>query len=105
MWEAPKKTWIHGNFWESSDGGYWARDEKESEEDTQYIRADLVNELVATLKNTTAHLVATHSLLQRGGKKAVASNTMFELMLKDYEKSIGVARAALAKLEESNGSK
>ena len=54
-------------------------------------------DLYEALKNTTAHLVAAHSLLQSGGQKAAASNTMFEIMLKDYEKSIEVGRAALSK--------
>lgn len=57
-------------------------------------------ELVEALKNTTTNLVAAHSLLQGGGEKAAASNTMFEIMLKDYEKSIEVGRAALKKLED-----
>ena len=65
------------------------------------IRADIVDELVEALKNTTAHLIAAHNLLQHGGKKAAASNTMLEIMLNDYEKSIEVGRAALAKLEEN----
>ena len=57
-------------------------------------------DLYEALKNTTAHLVAAHSLLQSGGEKAAASNTMLEIMLKDYKKSIEVGRAALKKLED-----
>ena len=45
--------------------------------------------------NVTAHLVAAHSLLKRGGKKAAGSDKMFEIMLKDYEASIDTVRAAL----------
>lgn len=40
-------------------------------------------------------LVAAHSLLSCGGKKAAASDKMFEQMLKDYQASIERARAAL----------
>jgi hypothetical protein len=54
-------------------------------------------ELLEALKDVLAHLVAAHSLLQSGGKKAAPSNTMFMQMLKDYEKSIDAGRTALAK--------
>jgi len=50
MNEAPKKIWIHDGFWRSGDSSYWSTDEKESEIDTQYIRADLVDGLVEALK-------------------------------------------------------
>lgn len=91
MNEAPKKIWVDAEL-----------DVYDYEEQgTQpYIRADLVDKLVEALKNTTTNLVAAHSLLQSGGEKAAASNTMFEIMLKDYEKSIEVGRAALKKLED-----
>lgn len=54
-------------------------------------------ELLGALRNVTVHLIAAHSLLQRGGKKAAASNTIFSMMLADYEKSFEVGRAAVAK--------
>ena len=92
MNEAPKKIWL-------STCMEWEDVVQQSQSDIPYIRADIVDELVGALKNTTAHLVAAHSLLQSGGEKAAASNTMFEIMLKDYEKSIEVGRAALNKLE------
>jgi|GEM_PF-1275811 hypothetical protein len=57
-------------------------------------------ELLEVLKNVTAHLVAAHSLLQRGGKSAAASDAVFNLMLSDYEKSFESGRAAIAKAEE-----
>lgn len=90
MNEAPKKIWF--DIEECSAGPVQFTDDE-----IPYIRADIVDELVEALKNTTAHLVASHSLLRRGGEKAAASNTMFEIMLNDYEKSIEVGRAALAK--------
>ena len=43
----------------------------------------------------TVSLIACHSLLSRGGKRAAASNKMFEIMLSDYEKAIEVGCAAL----------
>ncbi len=46
-----------------------------------------IAELVGVLENVTAHLVAAHSLLSSGGKKAAASDTIFKIMLQDYEKS------------------
>jgi uncharacterized coiled-coil protein SlyX len=56
-----------------------------------------IAELEAALSDTTAHLVAAVSLLERGGKKAAPSNTMFEQMLVDHKNSIERARAALEK--------
>ncbi len=50
-------------------------------------------EVVRTL---LASLVAAVSLLERGGKKAAASDKMFEVMLADYRKAIETGRAALA---------
>ena len=54
-----------------------------------------IAELEAALSDTTAHLVAAVSLLERGGKKAAPSNTMFAQMLVDHKNSIERARAAL----------
>ena len=54
-------------------------------------------ELLEALKHTTVHLIAAVSLLEAGGKKAAASNKIFELMLTDYKASIEQARAATAK--------
>jgi hypothetical protein len=56
--------------------------------------------LLEALKDTTAHLVAAHSLLKRGGKNAVGSDKMFLMMLDDYEKSTERGRAAIAEAEE-----
>jgi hypothetical protein len=57
-------------------------------------------ELVGVLGNVTAHLIAAHSLLSSGGKKAVASDTIFKIMLQDYEKSFEAGRKALAKVRK-----
>jgi len=67
------------------------------DEDARLIAA--APELLEALKNVTVHLIAAHSLLERGGKKAAASDTMFALMLDDYEKSFKIGKAAIAKAE------
>lgn len=54
-------------------------------------------DLLEALKTVTVALVAAHSLLQSGGKKAAASDTMFELMLDDYQKAIETGRATWIK--------
>lgn len=59
-----------------------------------------IAELVGVLGSVTAHLVAAHSLLSRGGKKAAASDTVFKIMLQDYEKSFEAGRKALAKVRK-----
>lgn len=46
-------------------------------------------------KDALASLVAAVSLLERGGKKAAASDKMFGMMLSDYKASIARTRAAL----------
>lgn len=56
-------------------------------------------ELLEASKATLAALVAAVSLLKRGSKKAAPSNTMFDIMIADYEKAIEAARAAIAKAE------
>jgi len=59
-----------------------------------------VNEqLLEALKNVTVHLIAAHSLLKQGGKKATASDTMFNTMLSDYEKSFEDGHSAIAAAE------
>jgi hypothetical protein len=55
--------------------------------------------LLEALRNVTVHLIAAHSLLHRGGKKAAASDAMFSMMLADYEKSFEVGRAAIKAVE------
>ena len=67
---------------------------------------DQINELEAVnqqlleaLKSVTVHLIAAHSLLRHGGKKAAASDKIFTIMLNDYEKSFEVGRAAIAAAE------
>ena len=59
--------------------------------------ADERDELREALRNVTVNLMAAHSLLKAGGKKAAASDKMFEQMLKDYEGSFEAARAILKK--------
>jgi hypothetical protein len=57
--------------------------------------------LTETLKDVLVSLIAAHSLLEHGGKKAAPSNTMFEIMLSDYAKSIARGRKALGVEENS----
>lgn len=56
-------------------------------------------DLLEGLKSTTASLVAAVSLLKRGTKKAAPSDTMFDMMIADYEKAIEAGRSAIAKAE------
>jgi transketolase len=65
---------------------YRERAEK-AEADNAALREALIDVL--------ASLVAAHSLLEGGGKKAAASDKMFYQMLKDYAASIARGRAAL----------
>ena len=56
-------------------------------------------EAVEVVRDVTPALIAAISLLERGGKRAAASDKMFAQMLKDYSASVKRARAFLAKLE------
>lgn len=70
-------------------------------------RADLSDALLReadeALIGALSGLVAAISLLERGGKKAAASDKMFDQMLKDYNASADKARATLAKLRRHLG--
>ena len=57
--------------------------------------ADRIAQLEDALIDAGASLAAAISLLERGGKKAAASDKMFAVMLSDYQKSMDRARAAL----------
>ena len=50
-------------------------------------------------KQTLASLVAAVSLLERGGKKAAPSDSMFAQMLTDYRAAIDAGRQAFALLD------
>ena len=54
-------------------------------------------------KGALAALVASVSLLERGGKKAAPSNHMFQMMIADYKKAIDISRAALAAAANNDG--
>lgn len=56
-------------------------------------------EAVEVVRDVTPALIAAISLLERGGKKAAASDKMFAQMLADYSASVERARDLLAKLE------
>jgi hypothetical protein len=77
-----------------------AADRIEELEATLVSRDAEIAELVGVLGNVTAHLIAAHSLLSSGGKKAAASDTIFKIMLQDYEKSFEAGRKALAKVRK-----
>ncbi len=62
-------------------------------------RGAAAGDLLEALTGATAALVAAHSLLVRGGKKAAPSNKMFAQMLMDYQKSIDISRAAIARFK------
>lgn len=47
-----------------------------------------------------AALAAAISLLERGGKRAAASDRMFETMLDDYRKALEAGRVALREQDE-----
>ena len=51
--------------------------------------------LEEALVDVSASLIAAISLLDGGGKKAAASDKMFEIMLSDYQDSVSRARALL----------
>ena len=63
--------------------------------DTLDEAADRIAQLEAALIDAVASLAAAISLLERGGKKAAASDKMFAIMLDDYRKSLDSACAAL----------
>lgn len=74
----------------------------ENSDEITRLRAE--NEkLREVLIDTTASLVASVSLLERGGKKAAPSDKMFAQMLVDYKNSIDRARAALEGVTEKSG--
>ena len=57
-------------------------------------------DILDALRQTTAHLVAAHSLLARGGKKAAPSDKLFYQMLDDYEKAFNEGQAVIVKATE-----
>lgn len=61
---------------------------------------DRIAVLENTLKDCLGSLVAATWLLENGGKKAAASDTIFKISLSDYNKSIERGRTALG---ASNG--
>lgn len=63
-------------------------------------RSQAETEVLSALKDVTASLVAAHSLLERGGKKAAPSDKMFAVMLSDYAKSIERARLTIQRAQE-----
>jgi len=66
-------------------------------------QAQEIERLREVVMEVTVSLIACHSLLSRGGKRAAASNKIFEIMLSDYEKAIEVGRAALQPKEGEGG--
>jgi len=54
-----------------------------------------IKALEEALIKTGASLAAAISLLEHGGRKAAASDKMFEIMLEDYRAALSEARALL----------
>jgi hypothetical protein len=72
----------------------WDAADKSAQDELTRLRAE--NEALREISiSTLASLVAAVSLLERGGKKAAASDKMFYMMLADYKAAIDAARAAL----------
>lgn len=61
------------------------------------IALNAYDDMLEALKKVTVHLIAAHSLLSSGGKKAAASDKIFEHMLADYEKAFELGRATIAR--------
>ena len=59
-----------------------------------------INALEEALVDVSASLIAAISLLDGGGKKAAASDKMFEIMLSDYQDSVSRARALLKEADQ-----
>ena len=57
--------------------------------------ADRIEKLETALLPAAASLAAAISLLERSGKKAAASDKMFDIMLSDYRRALETVRAAL----------
>jgi uncharacterized coiled-coil protein SlyX len=68
------------------------------EEDAGQTREKLAKAVEAAV-DTAASLAAAISLLEKGGKKAAASDKMFNQMLIDYRASLQRARTTLAELK------
>ena len=68
------------------------------EEKEQETRTKMREVLISTLTS----LAAATSLLESGGKTSAASDTIFNMMIKDYKKSIEDARALLKEIDGLN---
>ncbi len=68
---------------------------KASERDS--LRED-ISKAKEALREVVPSLAAAISLLDRSPKTAAPSNRMFDVMLKNYKKSLSVGRAAFAEL-------
>lgn len=75
-------------------------DKEETEESRANARLIAASpEMLEALKVTTSSLVAAISLLKRGSKKAAPSNTMFDMMVSDYEMAVELGRTAIINAE------
>ncbi len=70
----------------------------ELERKLESARSDALHEVLPVASS----LAAAISILENGGKKAVASDRMFEQMMTDYRKSLGDFRAILTSIEEKS---
>jgi DNA-binding ferritin-like protein len=62
--------------------------------------SERIKQLERALIKTGASLAAAISLLENGGRKAAASDKMFEIMLEDYRAALSEARALLKEADQ-----
>jgi len=99
--DAPKADLLaarNGTVAASENAGRMMEERNDAWQEMEVLKAENARLREAAL-DALAGLVAAHSLLERGGKKAAPSNKMFEQMLCDYGAAITRTRVALGEKE------